>query len=122
MASAAFPDVPVEFEARSKLTGEVYRCRFSHLWSAIATRHSDTLDCKFFVNGGPVIVSLALPGFAEFRERTGRELTDREASHMAAAFLKECLELDRDTDRAELPLDRAGLIAYAEKLGFLRPR
>ena len=119
MATAAFPGVPVEFEARSKLTGEVYRCRFSHLWSAIATRHSDTLDCKFFVNGRPVIVSLALTGFVTFRERAGRELSDREASHIAAAYLKDCLETDGDTDRSELTVDQATVIAYTEKLGFL---
>ena len=122
MASAVFPGVPVEFEARSKLTGELYRCRFSHLWSAIATRHSDTLDCKFFVNGRPVIVSLALAGFVAFQARTGRELTDREASHIAAAYLKESLELDRDTDRAEIPLDGAGVMALAEKLSFLKAK
>lgn len=122
MASAAFPGVPVEFEAKSKLTGEVHHCRFSHLWSAIATRHSDTLDCKFFVDGRPVIVSLALTGFVDFHGRAGRDLTDREASHIAAAYLKECLELDRDSDRSEIVVDRAAIIALAEKLGFLEAR
>lgn len=119
MASAVFPAAPVEFEARSRLTGEVYRCRFSHLWSAISTRHSDTLDAKFFVNGRPVVVSLALPAFVAFRERVGRDLSDREASHIAAAYLKDCLEQDRDADRAEIQVDSASIFSCAQKLGIL---
>jgi len=39
------------FSVRSRLTREEHTVRFSHLWSAIATRHSDTIDCKFLVNG-----------------------------------------------------------------------
>ena len=32
------------FDVPSKVTDQVYRCRFSHLWNAIATRHADTID------------------------------------------------------------------------------
>ena len=39
------------FEVTSKLSGKVYRCRFSHMWNGVATRHSDTIDTKFFVEG-----------------------------------------------------------------------
>jgi hypothetical protein len=80
------------FEVVSKLTGKVYQCRFSHMWNGIATRHSDTIDTKFFVDGGALVVGLSHVGFVKFREKTGRDLTDREASFIAAEYLKERLE------------------------------
>jgi hypothetical protein len=81
-----------EFEVTSKLTGKVYRCKFSHMWNGIATRHADTIDTKFYVDGEAHVVGLAHPGFVAFRERTGRDLTDREASFIAAEYLRERLE------------------------------
>jgi hypothetical protein len=80
------------FEVTSKLTGHVYECRFSYLWNGIATRHSDTIDTKFFVDGDVVMVGLAHTAFVKFRERSGRDLTDREASFIAADYLRERLE------------------------------
>jgi hypothetical protein len=80
------------FEVVSKLTGKLYRCRFSHMWNAIATRHSDTIDTKFFVDGEAVVVGLNHTGFVKFREKAGRDLTDREASFIAAEYLEERLE------------------------------
>jgi len=80
------------FEVTSKLSGHVYDCRFSHIWNAIATRHSDTIDAKFEVDGEGHIVGLAHTAFVEFRDKTGRDLTDREASFVAAEYLRERLE------------------------------
>lgn len=79
------------FEVPSKLSGHVYDCRFSHIWNAIATRHSDTIDAKFEVDGVGRIVGLPHTSFVEFREKTGRDLTDREASFLAAEYLRERL-------------------------------
>jgi hypothetical protein len=80
------------FEVTSKLSGHVYDCRFSHIWNAIATRHSDTIDAKFEVDGVGRIVGLAHTAFVEFHEKAGRDLTDREASFIAAEYLRERLE------------------------------
>jgi hypothetical protein len=80
------------FEVTSKLTGQTYQCRFSHMWNGIATRHADTIDTKFFVDGAPHVVGLAHTTFVKFREKTGRDLTDREASFIAAEYLRERLE------------------------------
>jgi hypothetical protein len=80
------------FEVTSKLTGHTYNCRFSHMWNGIATRHSDTIDTKFFVDSKTVVLGLAHTAFVRFRERTGRDLTDREASFVAAEYLRERLE------------------------------
>jgi len=80
------------FDVQSKLTGNNYRCRFSHMWNGIATRHADTIDTKFFVEDDALVVGLAQTAFADFRTKHGRDLTDREASFIAAEFLRERLE------------------------------
>lgn len=86
------------FEVASRLTDQRYQCRFSHLWNAITTRHSDTVDTKFFVNGRSAVVGLAHPAFVAFRTRARRDLTDREASHIAAQALRERLEQEEERD------------------------
>ncbi|MFY9583394.1 MAG: hypothetical protein WAR21_02750 [Candidatus Acidiferrales bacterium] len=112
----AMSDFVGAFDVPSKLTGQVYRCRFSHLWNGVATRHSDTIDCKFFVDGRGVVVGLAHPAFVNFRARTGRDLTDREASFVAAEYLRERLEQE---DEHELYDVAAGdVLRLIEKLGI----
>ena len=80
------------FEVTSKLSGQTFQCRFSHMWNGIATRHSDTIDTKFFVDGQAHVVGLAHTAFVKFREKARRDLTDREASFIAAEYLRERLE------------------------------
>ena len=82
------------FEVTSKLSGQTYQCRFSHMWNGIATRHADTIDTKFFVDGEAHVVGLVHTAFVKFREKTGRDLTDREASFVGAEYLRERLEED----------------------------
>lgn len=82
------------FEVTSELSGNTFQCRFSHMWNGIATRHADTIDTKFFVNGTAHLVGLAHTAFVKFREKAGRDLTDREASFVAAEYLRERLEED----------------------------
>jgi hypothetical protein len=81
-----------EFDVTSRLTDQTYHCRFSHLWNGIATRHSDTVDTKFLVDGRKVVVGMAHTGFVEFIAKSGRDLSDREASYIAAHYLREQLE------------------------------
>jgi hypothetical protein len=80
------------FDVESKLTGKTYHCRFSHMWNGIATRHADAIDTKFFVDGEAHVVGLAHTAFVKFRDKSGRDLTDREASFVAAEYLRERLE------------------------------
>jgi hypothetical protein len=80
------------FDVLSKLSGRLYHCRFSHMWNGIATRHADTIDTKFFLDNDALVVGLAHTAFSVFRNKSGRDLTDREASFIAAEFLRERLE------------------------------
>jgi hypothetical protein len=103
------------FDVTSTLTGERYQVRFSHLWNGIATRHSDTVDTKFLVDGRAAIVGLAHTGFVEFRARAGRDLTDREASFVAAEYLRERLEEEDERPLYDVPA--AELARLIEKIG-----
>jgi hypothetical protein len=93
------------FEVTSKLTGRTSQIRFSHMWNGIATRHSDTIDFKFFVDGEAHVVGLAHTPFVKFREKSGRDLTDREASFVAAEYLRERLEEDDLRPLYDVPAD-----------------
>jgi len=103
------------FDVTSTLTGERNQVRFSHLWNSIATRHSDTVDTKFLVDGRAAIVGLAHTGFVEFRARAGRDLTDREASFVAAEYLRERLEEEDERPLYDVPA--AELARLIEKIG-----
>lgn len=102
------------FDVPSKVTDYLYRCRFSHCWNGIATRHSDTMDCKFFVDGKGVVLGLASPGFVSFRERASRDLSDREASYIAAEYLRERLE--QEDEHALYDVSPADVARIIEKL------
>jgi hypothetical protein len=104
------------FDVASTLTGQSYQVRFSHLWNAIATRHSDTVDCKFLVDGRATIVGLAHTGFVQFRARTGRDLTDREASFLAAEYLRE--RLQEEDERPLYDVSAGEVEQLIEKIGI----
>lgn len=91
------------FEVTSKLSGQLYHCRFSHMWNGVATRHSDTIDTKFYVDGVARVVGLAHTAFVTFRARRGRDLTDREASFVAAEYLRERLEEEDERPLYDVP-------------------
>ena len=90
--SGAMSEFVGAFDVASKLSDHVYHCRFSHMWNGIATRHADTIDTKFFVDGDALVVGLAHTAFVTFRAKTGRDLSDREASFVSAEYLRERLE------------------------------
>ena len=114
--AGAMSDFIGAFDVPSKLTDYVYRCRFSHCWNGIATRHSDTMDCKFFVDGKGVVLGLAHPGFVEFAARAKRNLSDREASYIAAEYLRGRLE--QEDEHSLYDVSAADLLRIVEKLAI----
>src|ERR1700685_1882964 len=104
------------FDIPSKVTDYNYRCRFSHCWNGIATRHSDTMDCTFLVDDKGVILGLHHPAFITFRERSGRDLSDREASYIAAEYLRERLE--QEDEHALYDVSTADVTRIIEKIGI----
>jgi hypothetical protein len=104
------------FDVVSPLTGQTFHVRFSHAWNGIATRHSDTVDAKFLIDGRAAIVGLAHTGFVQFRARAGRDLTDREASYVAAEYLRERLE--QEDERPLYDVSAEDLLRLIEKAGI----
>jgi hypothetical protein len=124
-ATASKPTIPNDgamsdfvgpFDVVSPLTGQNYQVRFSHLWNGIATRHSDTVDTKFLIDGRAAIVGLAHTGFVEFRARVGRDLTDREASIAPGEYLRERLE--EEDERPLYDVSAPELARLIEKIGI----
>jgi hypothetical protein len=105
-----------EFDVTSRLTDRTYHCRFSHLWNGIATRHSDTVDTKFLVDGKGSIVGLAHPGIVQFTAKSGRDISDREASYVAAQYLRE--QLEQEDERSLYDVSAADVARIIGLLGI----
>jgi hypothetical protein len=112
----AMSDFIGPFDVPSKVTDHLYHSHFSHCWNAIATRHANTVDCKFYVDGKPVILGLAYPAFVTFRSSAGRNLTDREASYVAAEYLRERLE--QEDEHSLYEVSAADVLRLIDKLGI----
>ena len=80
------------FEAVDRWTKRKVHCFFEKQIVAIATRHADAVDYKFVVDGRPVWVALPLPGWVEYKARTGKTITDPLAVEIAGHYLKTALE------------------------------
>lgn len=104
------------FDVPSKVTDYRYKCQFSHCYNGIATRHSDTMDCKFMVDGKGVLLGLAHLGFVAFRERAARNLSDREASYIAAEYLRERLE--QEDEHSLYDVSANDVVRIIAKLGI----
>jgi hypothetical protein len=105
-----------EFDVTSRLTDRTYHCRFSHLWNGIATRHSDTVDTKFLVDGVGSVVGLAHPGIVQFTAKSGRDISDREASYVAAHYLRE--QLEQEDERPIYDVSAADVVRIIGQLGI----
>ena len=105
-----------EFVVTSRLTDRSYHCKFSHLWNGVATRHSDTVDTKFLVDGKGSIVGLAHTGIVQFTSESGREMSDREASYVAAQYLRE--QLEQEDERPLYDCSAADVVRIVKLLGI----
>jgi hypothetical protein len=81
-----------DFEAVDRWTKRKVHCFFEKQIVAIATRHADAVDYKFVVDGKPVWIALPLPGWVEYKQRTGKTITDPLAVEIAGHYLKTALE------------------------------
>ena len=108
------------FEVSSKALPAPAHVRFVHLFPAIATRHSDTIDCWFRVNGQRVTVSVSCAALTELRQqRNGEYLKDQQLAEIAALHLRRTLERGYDPVQAELFVDATLLQKLGIELGYL---
>jgi hypothetical protein len=81
-----------DFIATDRWTKKQVHCLYQALIVAIATRHADAVDIKFLVDGKPVWVVLPHPAWVEYKNRTGKVITDSLAIEIAGHYLKSALE------------------------------
>jgi hypothetical protein len=83
---------------------------------AIATRHADAVDIKFLVDGHPVWVALPHPAWVEYRNRTGKVITDPLAVEIAGHYLKTALESGEGLGREMYSLTVAETLRHIDEL------
>jgi hypothetical protein len=107
------------FEVSSKSLAEPVKIRFVHLLSGIATRHRDSIDCAFLVNGRKVLVAISCATLTALREQEKKFLTDQQLAEVAAHFLRQNLEAGYDPTLTELFLGGNDLMAVVRELKFM---
>ena len=107
------------FDVSSKALGGNVHCRFVHLLSGIATRHSDTIDCVFLQDGKRVMVSISCAVLTELRDKERIYLSDQQLAEVAARQLRRTLEQGYDATASEIHLDGEQLRNLAHELGFM---
>lgn len=107
------------FEVSSKALGAPVHCRFVHLLSGIATRHSDSMDGVFLLDGRRVLVAISCAALTELRERERKPLSDQQLAEIAALHLRRTLEQGYDPTVSELFLGGEELRSLARELGYL---
>ena len=103
-----------DFQATDRWTKKVVHCIYQALIVAIATRHADAVDIKFLVDGRPVWVALPLPAWVEYKERTGKTITDPLAIEISGHFLKVALETGEGMGREMYSLTTAETLRHLE--------
>ena len=107
------------FDVSSKALGGNIHCRFVHLLSGIATRHSDTIDCVFLLDGKKVLVAITCAALTELRDHDRKRLTDQQLAEIATLHLRRTLECGYDPSASELFVDRDQLRRLAEEQRFI---
>ena len=111
------------FHAVDRWSKKEVHCMYQALIVAIATRHADAMDIKFLVDGRPVWVALPMPAWVEYKNQTGKFITDGLAIEIAGRFLKTALESGEGVGREmySLSVEEAlrqleGMVADSEGL------
>jgi hypothetical protein len=112
-----------DFQANARWTKKKVHCIYQALIVAIATRHADAIDIKFLVDGRPVWVALPHPAWVEYKNRTGRLITDSLAIEIAGHYLKTALESGEGVGREMYSLTVDQTLQHLEAVvtGFEAP-
>lgn len=109
-----------DFSATDPLTGAASHCEYQCLMVGIATRHSDTVDIKFLVNGEGVWLGLPHPLWVEFQRLTGVALSDRMAVDLAGLYLKHAIESGLGVEHSHWnDITVAEMLALAAELNWV---
>jgi hypothetical protein len=103
-----------DFTATDRWTKNPVHCVYQALIVAIATRHADAVDVKFLVDGRAVWVALPHPAWVEYKNRTGRTITDSLAVEIAGHYLKAALQAGEGLGRDMYSLTVEETLAHLE--------
>jgi hypothetical protein len=103
-----------DFTATDRWTKKPVHCVYQALIVAIATRHADAVDIKFLVDGQTAWVALPHPAWVEYKNRTGRLITDSLAVEIAGHYLKTALESGEGGGREMYSLTVEETLAHLE--------
>jgi hypothetical protein len=103
-----------DFTANDRWTRKPVHCVYQALIVAIATRHADAVDVKFLVDGRTVSVALPHPAWVEYKNRTGKAITDSLAVEIAGHYLKAALEAGEGLGRDMYSLTVQETLAHLE--------
>ncbi len=109
-----------EFEAGPDPFGETWRVRLGWLQTAIAVRHADAVDVKFFLTNGrdriERVIALPHPELLAVSREKGRPLTDAWCMKLAALHLKHMIETGEDFEKTLVTVTGDQLRRYAGAL------
>jgi hypothetical protein len=109
-----------QFSAGPDPFGRSWQVQFKWLQTAIALRHSDSVDVKFRLSSDDTaeekVVALMHPDLLALCSSTGRELNDPWCSRLAALHLKRMIETGEDMEKELVTVSPAQLAEYDRQL------
>lgn len=104
------------FRAGPDPFGRTWQVDFLWLQTAIAIRHSDTVDVKFLLSSGETrlekVIALPHADLVALSQKTGRPLTDPWCSRLAALHLMHMIETGEDWDKDLVTVSAEDLERY----------
>ncbi len=104
------------FKAGPDLAGRSWQVDLMWMQTAIAIRHSDSLDVKFLLSSGgdhmERVVSLRHPDLLELSRATRQPLTDSWCCRLAARHLRHMVETGEDFEKVLVTVPAPVLARY----------
>jgi hypothetical protein len=104
------------FKAGPDPFGRVWQADLLWLQTAVAIRHSDSIDVKFLLSDGETrkekVIALDNSALSELSLRTGRPLTDPWCLRLAASHLIRMIETGADLDKTLVTVKPEELALY----------
>ena len=105
-----------DFQAVDRWTGKPVHCRYQALVVAIATRHADAVDIKFLAGDRRVWIALPHMAWVQYKQQSGKVLSDAMAVQIAGHYLKWAIESGEDNGREMYTLTVEETLAHLKEV------
>jgi hypothetical protein len=114
------------FEAGPDPFGRTWKVQFRWLQTAIAIRHADTVDVKFFISADGIpeeekVIALPHAELLRLTSEAGRKLTDPLCMRIAGRHLRHMIETSEDMDKTLVTVKPEELAEYVAELQATAP-